>query len=245
MNLKQQRKMVREYNLHRTQTNRLTAWGRFQLGVRLLVPTAITRLVAAIEHHDMPAAHVPRYGQAWEQLLPPTSASAKQWSGDVTLPIPSRLPAAMHWQDARLLCRIILGASSPSLAPLEQLYFRANLRYCFLAADDVYPLLGFVAAIDDLPRFDSGPVTLLLLHLSLLLGSKPALVQQRKAGMSSQAQQDSDALRQQLLAVRIVFINGYSGYPFNRTKHYVLWCKPSGGDKLMLLHGIRYVRRAS
>ena len=36
-----------------------------------------------------------------------------------------------------------------------------------------------------------------------------------------------------------------SGYPFNRTKHYVLWCKPSGGDKLMLLHGIRYVRRAS
>jgi hypothetical protein len=209
------------------------------------VPTAITRLVAAIEHHDMPAAHVPLHGQAWEQLLPPTSASAKQWSGDVTLPIPSRLPAAMHWQDARLLCRIILGASSPSLAPLEQLYFRANLRYCFLAADDVYPLLGFVAAIDDLPRFDSGPVTLLLLHLSLLLGSKPALVQQRKAGMSSQAQQDSDALRQQLLAVRIVFINGYSGYPFNRTKHYVLWCKPSGGDKLMLLHGIRYVRRAS
>ena len=116
----------------------------------------------------MPAAHVPLHGQAWEQLLPPTSASAKQWSGDVTLPIPSRLPAAMHWQDAQLLCHIILGASSPSLAPLEQLYFRANLRYCFLAADDVYSLLEFVAAIDDLARFDSGPVTLLLLHLSLL-----------------------------------------------------------------------------
>ena len=54
MNLKQQRKMVKEYNLHRTQTIRLTAEERFQLGVRLLVPTGVTVLLSLRRHARLP-----------------------------------------------------------------------------------------------------------------------------------------------------------------------------------------------